>query len=70
MEEGSRFWAGGPVTAWDWLEKNAFAGRPLLGGDGDIDGEDAEDVDGFWLLFPGGVMWAIPGQKDGFQAEG
>lgn len=35
--------------------KNAFPGSPLLGGEGDKDGEDAEDVDGFWLLLPGGV---------------
>lgn len=27
--------------------KNAFPGRPLLGGEGDMDGEDADDVEGF-----------------------
>lgn len=27
--------------------KNAFPGSPLLGGDGDMEGEDADDVEGF-----------------------
>lgn len=44
--------------------KNA---RPLLGGEGDMDGDDAEDVEGFGLLLPGGGRCGIPGQKVGFQ---
>lgn len=67
-EAGFCVW--GPVAGvWvPFTPKNAFPGSPLLGGEGDMDGEDAEDVEGFWLLLPGGVMWVIPGQKDGFQA--
>lgn len=69
--EEAGFCVCGPGAAWlGFTLKNAFPGRPLLGGDGDMEGEDADDVEGFWLLLPGGVMWVIPGQKDGFQAVG
>lgn len=50
------------------LPKNAAPLFPLFVGDGDMDGDEAEDGDGFWVLpLPGGVTCAIPGQKDGFQ---
>lgn len=69
--EEAGFCAWGPPAAWGaFTPKNAFPGNPLLGGDGDRDGEDAEDVEGFGLLLLGGVMWVMPGQKDGFQAVG
>ncbi|KAG7264404.1 hypothetical protein CRUP_025009 [Coryphaenoides rupestris] len=71
------FWGGGgpagPGTTWleVSLVKNALAGAPVLGGEGDReDGGDAEEeVDGLWRAGCG-VMWARPGQKDGFQAGG
>ena len=57
----------GAETGWLALPlKNTFPGTPLLGGDGERDGEDAEEVDGLGLFAVGGVMWARPGQKDGF----
>lgn len=46
--EEAGFCVWGPGADWVVLTlKNAFAGSPLLGGEGDIDGEDAEDVEGF-----------------------
>lgn len=46
--EEAGFCVWGTVGAWvGFTLKNAFPESPLLGGEGDIDGEDAEDVDGF-----------------------
>jgi len=46
--EEAGFCVWGPAAVWVVLTlKNAFPGRPLLGGEGDIDGEDADDVEGF-----------------------
>lgn len=46
--EDAGFWAWGPAAAWLALTpKNALPGSPLLGGEGDMDGDDAEDVEGF-----------------------
>lgn len=47
-EAGFWTWTWGPLAAWvAFTLKNAFPGSPLLGGEGDRDGEDAEDVEGF-----------------------
>lgn len=46
--EEAGFCVWGPVAAWVvFTLKNALPGSPLLGGEGDMDGEDAEDVEGF-----------------------
>lgn len=46
--EEAGFCAWGPLAAGvAFTLKNAFPGSPLLGGEGDMDGEDAQDVDGF-----------------------
>lgn len=46
--EEAGFGVWGSVAAWFvFTLKKAFTGSPLLGGDGDMDGEDVEDVEGF-----------------------
>ena len=46
--EAAGFCVWAPAAAWvAFTLKNVFPGSPLLGGEGDIDGEDVEDVEGF-----------------------
>lgn len=47
--------------------KNPGLPKPFPGGDGDREGDDAEGVGGAWEILAGAVIWASPGQNEGFQ---